>query len=156
MNVCEKGKVMKDDVCGGMYARRNENAAIRHMNNDKILMANGWSEDQAEIISNLARVRHHLHKNPPIEEGGNDYSNELEDIMGDMIELNIPIKFNYNPLDIDSIAFIYEMGESPTEDDRERIREQWSELNTSIEEYLGKIDKKYRTSYRPKGAFRVY
>ena len=36
-----------------------------------------------------------------------------------------------------------------------KLYDEWEALNDKIENYLGEIDKKYKTSYRPTGATRV-
>lgn len=154
------------------YERRRENAVSRNIKNEEVAVANGMTQEQAELISELCSMRHNLHSN--IEHLVYDSSEELKEL----IELNIRLKdsglepMDFVPLDasdefdsIDYIDVLLEVEDVP-EDEEERkewytdktfkIHEQWDDMNRKIEAYLSEIDGKYNTKYAPTGALRIF
>lgn len=161
------------------YDRRRENAAQRNIVNSEIAVANGMTEEQAELITRLCALRHELHTNIDSLVTGED-NNRIEERL---IKLNSDIReaglapmshipaYTDDYIDIDSMACITEDPEAYGEDMPERgtdewqqwhnrvsgrIYEQWSELHGKIEDYLRSIDNKYNTSFCPTGAQRLY
>lgn len=154
------------------YERRRENAVARNIKNGEVAVANGMTQEQAELISELCSMRHNLHSN--IEHLVYDSSKELREL----IELNIRLKdsglepMDFVPLDaydefasIDYIDVLLEMEDVPEDEEGRKewytdktfmIHEQWDELNRKIEAYIARIDEKYNTKYAPTGALRIF
>ena len=156
------------------YFRRNENAARRNEQNKEIAVDNGMSEDWANLINELCRVRHKLHCN--IDTLVNSSEGTATEIRNSLRDINTELKeggYKYidslpsnkgDYIDIDSIDDIMEIEDLPSDFDErdkylseryEEIYDQWSEVNSTIEAYLRSIDKKYGTSWCPTGTHRM-
>ena len=157
------------------YDRRRENAEERNARNEVIAVTNGIGEHEAELISELCRIRHNMHCN--IASLVNDTSNSS--IEKDLVSIHDRINASTLPhisygkydrcdegcLDIEDIQSMYEYEDVPEEDaERQdwydenyaRIYNDWEALNDIIEEYLrNDIDKKYGTSFAPTGVLRL-
>lgn len=144
----------------------------RNIKNEEVAVANGMTQEQAELISELCSMRHNLHSN--IDQMLYDSSKELREL----IELNIRLKdsglepMDFVPLDasdefasIDYIDVLLEMEDVPEDEEGRKewyadktfmIHEQWDDMNRKIEAYIARIDEKYNTKYAPTGALRIF
>ena len=158
------------------YEYRRESAAARNIENERIAIENGMTEEQAGIVSDLCSARHKLHSNIRhlVEDGNYDgIGRTLMRINSELYQHNlgsidgIPTSYDgYDDyIDIEDMPFIYETEQLPEDDSeresyldekREEIYEQWEELNSKIENYLSEMDKKYKTSFCPTGALRTF
>lgn len=157
------------------YEYRRESAAARNIENERIAIENGMTEEQAGLVGELCSARHNMHCNIShlVEEGSYEGINRtLMRINSELYQHNlgsidgIPTSCDGDDyIDIDDMPIIYETEQLPEDDSeresyldekREEIYEQWEELNGKIENYLSEIDKKYKTSYCPTGALRVF
>ena len=153
------------------YERRRENAVSRNIKNEDIAVANGMTQEQAELISELCSLRHRIHSS--VDRLVEDNSEATRDLIGVNARIDesglkamdfIPTDTS-DYIDIDDINTLYETEEIPEDDEERRkwradktayICEQWYELNRSIERYLAEIDKKYNTHFAPTGALRIF
>lgn len=158
------------------YDCRRESAAKRNAENEKIAVENGMTEEQASLISDLCSLRHELHTNMDAVA----MSDENLRVKQRLVKLNSRIRetglepmsfipaYNEGYIDIDSICELdtYDDVEVPEpgtqeyqdwyDDEYARIYEELSNLNDRIEKYLGDIDAKFGTSFRPTGALRIF
>lgn len=155
------------------YDRRRENAAKRNADNEAILIEAGWSESDAELISKVCSLRHEMHSNmDAIVKNGSQGSEALRNLN----ELNIVLENRGLPViedliceeDMDDMdGLIYYYGDAPADHESEefeewydkeyqRIYDELSECNESVEHYLKSIDEKYGTHFAPIGAQRLY
>lgn len=127
------------------------------------------TEEQYDAISRLCSLRHELHTNMD-----SVIVNDCSGIMRRLCELaskmhrlglkpikGIPVD---DCIDIDSIEELEEWEEWPNPDTQEwqekfdeaygRIYGELEDLNSNIEDWLGDIDKKYGTKFKPTGALR--
>lgn len=154
------------------YDYRRESAACRNLANEEIAVANGMSENDASLVSELCSVRHDFHSDMDMLVKSTAACSELikriMDIEGRINTSSLP------PLDIVSIlgdiddmdGLIYDYGDDVPEDHNseefqnwydenfERVYDELSEINKSIEKYIDNIDKKYNTTWCPSGALR--
>ncbi len=158
------------------YERRRKNADERNANSAAIAVEHGMTEEEADLIWDLCRVRHEMHTH--IDSLVYSQSNtlihkELISIRVKINETNLP-ELSYEQYDkcdegcigIDDIDGLYEYDDVPEsgtpewqnwyDDNYARIYNDWEELNTIIEKYLQEIDKKYCTAFAPTGALRVF
>lgn len=154
------------------YEYRRESAAARNLNNEKIAVEHGMSEEQAEFISKLCAIRHEFHCNmDSLVKGGdnNSIADEIETIEEEINESGLPkLNVSLRLLDIDDIdGLIYEYGENVPEDhdsqefqdwyddNYHRIYSELAEINKNIEKYLANIDSLYGTHWCPTGKLRI-
>lgn len=135
---------------------------------------NGLTDEQCDALESLARVRHELHAN----KDKIIYNDEMR-LKNELIKVNIELEnaglepMDFVPtdesdyIDIDSISDLIDFcdgnpfPESGTKEWQDRYDEEYfrisgelEELNSKIEKYLGMIDQKYGTNYRPTGMSR--
>lgn len=155
------------------YAYRREAAARRAADNEQIAVEHGMTEEQAELISELCRLRHELHTNMnKVTRSDNDLR-----IKEQLVKLNAAIRESglkpaecmpsdeTDYIDIDDIDLLLDLCEWPESGTREwqdkyddeysRIYGELEQLNNDIEKYLAEIDKQYGTSWCPTGALRI-
>lgn len=154
------------------YEYRRESAAARNLNNEKIAVEHGMSEEQAELISELCAIRHEFHCNmDSLVKGGDNNSivDEIETIEEEINESGLPqLNVSLRLLDIDDIdGLIYEYGDNVPEDHDSqefhdwyddnyyRIYSELAEINKNIEKYLDNIDSQYGTHWCPTGKLRM-
>lgn len=152
------------------YDYRRESAAARNLNNEKIAVEHGMSEEQAELISKLCAVRHEFHCNIDsiVKSADNDSMSDIVEIEKSINESGLPeLDIVSMLLDIDDLdGLIYEYGDDVPEHDSQefqdwyddnyaRIYSELEEINNNIEIYLSNIDAKYGTHWCPTGALRV-
>ena len=156
-----------------MYAEK------RNSENREKGTENGLTDEQADALESMARARHNMHSNI----GSLVRSSENRDCERDLIRANAKLReaglptvpsipsYEDDYIDIDDLDFIiYELAEEynmPDRDEEEekwqswydeiysKLYDEWEALNDKIENYLGEIDEKYGTSYRPTGATRI-
>ena len=155
------------------YEYRREAAARRAADNEQIAVEHGMTENQAELISELCRLRHELHTNmDKVTVNDADLC-----IKSRLVKLNAAIRESgLKPaecmpsdegdyIDIDDIDVLYECDEWPEsgtqewqdkyDDEYARIYSELEKLNGDIEKYLAEIDKQYGTKWCPTGALRI-
>lgn len=156
------------------YEYRREAAASRNAKNEKIAVENGMTEQQADLISRLCSLRHELHCcMDDIVKGGDIASDILERfslLEDEMEKIGLPelgVSGSLEDLD-DMDGLIYYYGEDVPEDhdsdefkdwydeEYQRIYNELSNIHDSIEHYLKEIDEKYKTSFCPTGALRIF
>lgn len=159
------------------YDRRRENAAKRNNQNEEIAIANGMSEDEASLISQLCSERHYIHSNMNnFAISGEQYNfYELLEIQKKIMDTDLP-KLDFgrfgglDMIDIDDMANLieYDLNDDEPEDHASEEWQEWyddnasrilddlEELNTMIEDYLTTIDNKYNTHFAPTGAQRIF
>lgn len=156
------------------YAYRRESAARRNADNEVVAVEHGMTEEQAELISDLCRLRHELHTNMDrVTRSDTDLR-----IKAQLVAANAAIKESgLTPVpciptdegdyididDIDLLQEIEEWPESHTDEWQEKWNEEYSriydeleQLNSDIEHYLADIDKQYGTAWCPSGALRIF
>lgn len=156
------------------YEYRREAAAARNAKNESIAVENGMTEQQADLISRLCSLRHELHCSmDDIVKGCDDKSNiraRFASLEERMEEIGLPELGISNSLaDLDDMdGLIYDYGEDVPEDhdsdefkawyseEYQRIYGELSDIHDSIEKYLKEIDAKYKTSFCPTGALRIF
>lgn len=161
------------------YDYRRESAAARNFNNEKNAVNNGMTEEQAELISELASLRHEMHCNINnlVNDGTYNKIGENLALTNERIKKSgLPPVCGLNDvadviaedmasIDIDDINLLYELGQIPDDSDERdkkieeesgRISDEWYQLNQDIEKYLSEIDGKYGTCWCPTGALRNY
>jgi hypothetical protein len=141
-------------------------ASVRQSNNlNPLVESSIISEDQAELIKRVCRLRHEIHANKTDEwifdtESANYYStinniSELQSLIGHTVFTDD------EPGDYDLIYDVphddYD-GELEADDYRSwslsYIRSKIEELNNLAEEFLKDFDEKFSTNLAPTGAFR--
>ena len=156
------------------YAYRRESAARRNADNEAVAVEHGMTEEQAELISDLCRLRHELHTNMDrVTRSDTDLR-----IKAQLVAANAAIKESgLTPVpciptdegdyididDIDLLQEIEEWPESGTDEWQEKWNEEYSriydeleQLNSDIEHYLADIDRQYGTAWCPSGALRIF
>ena len=156
------------------YAYRRESAARRNADNEVVAVEHGMTGEQAELISDLCRLRHELHTNMDrVTRSDTDLR-----IKAQLVAANAAIKESgLTPVpciptdegdyididDIDLLQEIEEWPESRTDEWQEKWNEEYSriydeleQLNSDIEHYLADIDKQYGTAWCPSGALRAF
>jgi len=118
------------------------------------------NEDQHNILSEIANMRHTLHvsdkslyntQSSLYEEG----FRWLESINDRLQNLELPkIKFKNNWEDYPTNMDVAYRVADNEEDNLSLFYEFHNQLNTDIENYLSEIDKKHNTNYSPTGKFR--
>lgn len=156
------------------YDYRRGSAARRNVTNETVAMEHGMTEEQAELISDLCRMRHELHTNMDkvtTSDANLQLKRRLVKLSSQMVAAGLP-KVPCLPsdetdyIDIDDIDELYEIDEWPEsgtqawqdkyDDEYTRIYGELEKLNQEIEAYLADIDKQYATSWCPTGALRVF
>lgn len=155
------------------YEYRREAAARRAADNEQIAVEHGMTEEQAELISELCRLRHELHTNmDKVTVSDADLR-----IKSKLVKLNAAIRESglkpaecmpsdeSDYIDIDDIDVLYECDEWPEsgtqewqdkyDDEYARIYSELEQLNSDIEKYLTEIDKQYGTKWCPTGVLRI-
>ncbi len=154
------------------YRYRNESAANYSMNNERVAVENGMTEEQVKAISKLCSIRHYFHCNiehiAKSDEG--KILNKLVQINSELRELGLPYMdfipaYDDDYIDIDTISERAEFArlEGNVIDDYqewydenfEEVYEELSNLHKLIENYIKSIDEKYHTSWTPTGALRI-
>ena len=155
------------------YEYREKAAARRAADNEQIAVEHGMTEEQAELISELCRLRHELHTNMDKVTINDSYIKikpELVDIARKIDDAGLPqvpcipvAEGDY--IDIDDIDELFECDEWPEsgtqewqdkyDDEYARIYGELEQLNSDIEKYLAEIDKQYGTKWCPTGALRI-
>lgn len=153
------------------YRYRREAAERRNERNEAVAYINGMSEPQAELISDMCRIRHEFHCNM---DGNVFHGDDIPEI----IRINNEIRASGLPYietlpsdvcdfyeDFCDFDTLLEIEKVPEDDDE---REEWyqekyeeiynklGDLNDKIEKYLGEIDRKYKTSFAPSGYLRIF
>ena len=141
------------------YAYRRESAARRNADNEVVAVEHGMTGEQAELISDLCRLRHELHTNMDrVTRSDTDLR-----IKAQLVAANAAIKESgLTPVpciptdegdyididDIDLLQEIEEWPESGTDEWQEKWNEEYSriydeleQLNSDIEHYLADIDR---------------
>lgn len=155
------------------YDRRRENAEQRNGQNEKIALSNGMTECQAELISELCRLRHELHTNMnavTLNDSNRGIKSQLVKLAQQIEQSGLP-KVPSIPtgecdyIDIDEINELLEYDEWPEPDTQEwqnkyddeysRIYGELEQLNKDIEAYLADIDKRYSTHWCPTRTLRM-
>ena len=167
------GILDKEAYWGKMMYAEERNAKSREKGAE-----NGLTDEQADALESMARARHNMHTNID----SLVRSSESRNCERDLIRANAKLReaglptvpsipsYEGDYIDIDDLDFIiYELAEEynmPDRDEEEekwqswydeiysKLYDEWEALNDKIENYLGKIDEKYKTSYRPTGATR--
>lgn len=151
---------------------RRRYAERKMIENQIIGIKNGMTEEQTNLIEELCSLRHELHTNKE----KIAYSDADLRIMSRLVDLNADIQesglkpidtiptYKGDYIDIDTIDLLQEIEEWPESGTQEwqdkydtefsRIMGELEDLNSTIENYLGDIDKKYGTHYRPTGMTR--
>ena len=141
------------------YARRNENASKRMIENSKNDLL---TKEQHEAIALLCRARHELHSNQ-----AHAITEDYRGLKQAIVTANIaicenklaPMSFcpvdSSDYIDIDSLCEI-EYEEDEYDSEYERISSELENLNSRIENYLRQIDAMYNTNYAPTGALRIF
>ena len=155
------------------YAYRREAAARRAADNEQTAVEHGMTEEQAELISKLCRLRHELHTNmDKVAVSDADLR-----IKSQLVKMNAAIResglkpaecipqWEDDYIDIDDIDLLFETDEWPEsgtqewqdkyDDEYARIYGELEQLNSDIEKYLAEIDKQYGTKWCPTGALRI-
>lgn len=174
------GFLSKDD-----YFRREINAEHRNLKNCEIAVDNGMSEEEADNIVKLCRLRHELHTSmDSVVTSINDNKSLIDglfDVIEDLKQSDDPIKIYMGwsdgcPDDMETVLETPEEYGAPySRDDKEyddwsqtkdhdkwyadvysELYEDWSYIHKEIEDYLRSIDKKYHTNFCPTGALRIY
>ena len=159
------------------YEQRAFSASKRMAENAK---NDSLTSEQHEVIASLCSYRHNLHSSMDriCQNDENGQKNELIRINSLLKEVGLtPMDFcgvnvGEDYIDIDdmqeSIFFAKEDGTYIDEDEHPQEYQDWyddtyheimqklEDLNTNIEKYLYEIDKKYKTSYCPTGALRIF
>lgn len=155
------------------YEYRRESAARRAADNEAIAIEHGMTEEQAELISELCRLRHELHTNMDAvttSDADLRLKSKLVSVSAQIVESGLP-KVPCLPcdesdyIDIDDIDVLYECEKWPDSGTQEwqdkydeeyyRIYGELEQLNKDIEAYLADIDKQYGTHWCPTGALRI-
>ena len=153
------------------YEYRRMAAAQRNLENETIAIANGLTEEQADAISSLCSLRHELHSNmnTMVDNDYNHIKDRLYELTVKMHKLGLePIKgipYCDGCIDILEMEELYEIEDWPNPDTQEwqdkydeesgRIYRELEDLNDKIEDWLGEIDEKYGTKFKPTGALRI-
>ena len=146
------------------YDCRRESAIRKNLDNEKIAVKNGLTEEQAELISDLCSVRHKMHCS-----GDSMYLTESADYilweelsrLISLIEKSGLEKVRFRhlfvnfPSDIDREYELIDDNDESEEQNRELISQWMSDLNEDIEEYLRNIDRNYNTTFAPSGFQRL-
>ncbi len=157
----------------GYYERQARNVALKNEDNRKILIENGGTEEQADMLEELGALRHRIHSTDinSLAIGENEDVNKLYEgqINEELENVGLPTLITtesplYNTQDTDDIIadYLEEDIDDLTDEDKEKYTEQivkewakWKEkVNGEIEDYLAKIDEKYKTKYKPTGTLR--
>nr|DAG06847.1 MAG TPA: Cpf1/RNA Complex FUNCTION-RNA complex.49A [Caudoviricetes sp.] len=156
------------------YEHRSNNAALRNARNAQKAIANGMTEEQADLITQLCGLRHDFHCNMEkiaeyIESKG-EFLRKFRSWEAEAEKENLPELFISGKLeDIDEIEGLEDYyGEDVPEDndsdeykewyseEYSRIYDELSELHKKIERYLKSIDEQYNTEFCPTGIQRIY
>lgn len=154
------------------YDARRENAVERNMESSAVGIANGMTEEQADVMERMCCLRHRIHSDKPIVSDDGNIREILAELILDTIAVgldwdklhNIPIEDYGEPfVNIDTMDEVYEMYDAP-EDGREdwtashmaRISSEWESVNGQIEDFMRDVDARYGTSYAPTGKQRIY
>ena len=143
---------------------------------------NGLTDEQADALESMTRARHNMHTNIDslVSSSENrDCERDLIRANAKLREAGLPTvpsipSYEGDYIDIDSFDIIMydtdiakeEYGMPDKYENEEawqewydrmygRLYDKWEAINDKIEKYLGEIDEKYKTSYRPTGATRV-
>lgn len=166
-----EGRVMFSRLDKRAYEGRKEFAANRNAKNKEIGMANGLTEEQADLLEELTALRHELHTNQEFHFTGNsDILQRLVSLNSRMEEEGIAMPFiptdESDYIDIDDVNVLMEIGDDVPEsgtdeyaawyaDEFARVYDEIEDLNKDIEQFLGQIDEAYGTSYKPGGHTRA-
>lgn len=146
-------------VKNNIFEQRKESASIRMMNNAKIKTL---SPAQHEIIAETCKMRHELHcSDDELYNGESLFCGEATNWIDN---INLRLK----KLKLSIIEYMPRIEEYPsaedkycgliTEDEEEENKEKFYvmmiKLNSSIEEWLTKIDNEFLTNYAPTGTQR--
>ena len=170
------GILDKEAYWGKMMYAEERNAKSREKGAE-----NGLTDEQADALESMARARHNMHTNIDslVSSSENrDCERDLIRANAKLREAGLPTVSSI-PLDeddyinIDSFDIIMydtdiakeEYGMPDKYENEEawqewydrmygRLYDKWEAINDKIENYLGEIDEKYGTSYRPTGATR--
>lgn len=155
------------------YERQARNVELKNKDNREILLENGGTEEQADELENLGALRHRIHSiNVNSLAVGDNYdikeldlgniSSKLEEV--GLFSISTTESPLYTTQDTDDVIADY-LGkdiDNLTKEDKEKFNNEvvemwakWKEkVNNEIEDYLSKIDTKYKTHYKPTGALR--
>ena len=163
--------MLKDDI----YFKKQSFISKKMKVNSCIALENGLSEEQIDFIENVCTMRHLMHTNIyalyNVQNAMYDkLSIWLYNLRDDIIKFNLPkIKFSVdlNFVDnsstwdeIDSLDFACESEEEI--EAKEKARQKYEaqaildyyEIHDDVENWLRKVDKKYKTEYAPSGMSR--
>ncbi len=151
------GKLKKEK-----YERKREWAANRMEKNKEITTL---TEEQHDILSDLASFRHELHINQfalyNSEHSQNPKFNKYIDTINDKLkEAKLPsislIKIEDIPSTEDRYNGIIDNTDEAENKNRNEALRIAEEINSNIEKYLRAIDEKHGTDYAPSGASRIF
>lgn len=157
-----------------VFDKRAISASRRMMDNAEKGLEKGLTKQQADALAKLAAARHQFHTNSDAVIKGLDSGDQAKkNLLDAIIEINeaklpplngIPyniISDHDGYIDIDAISELPDiLGQEGVDwnflDEYSRISDEVSKANSFIEKYLGEIDEKYGTSYKPTGTFRNF
>lgn len=124
---------------------------------------NGMPEEQALVLGNLCRIRHIMHCNmDALYFSEYSYHDELVGYleggiheMLDDVDLDNDLIWYTDDLDTDEVCIDLDYSEKETDEAYIAVIEFMNKVNNEIEQYLLKIDKKYKTKFCPTGHARL-
>lgn len=150
-----------------VYEGKDRWAEEYHLKNEKIAIANGATEEQANAISRLCNDRHYIHCYSErvffaeSADGQNIADMLSKETETDNTGINInrylkkaglePIKYTYNFVDDTENDMTYEFGEMSREEAEEKTNKVMKQYNEDILAYLRGFDEKYNTKFTPIG-----
>lgn len=162
------------------YEAKAKYAENKARNNEKIALENGMTQEQVDVIDDITRLRHDLHST----DSASIFNDQVEDpdsynyFFDDIAEENYVNtqlkKVGLPELKLpswDTHFTEWDFDEEVKERGIEKFSKEWEELrseylsnltedlekaNTAIENWLGAIDKKYGTQYKPTGKSRIF
>lgn len=157
ISIYKEGKIPKE-----IYDKRRDSFYNR-MNTNKTNVK-GLNDNQYNLLINIAKMRHEIHSNPKQlynSESSNykEYSNWLDEINNKLTKNKLPkIKWSVDldalPNSIDRYENIISNTDEAEEKNLSLFYSEHNKINEDIENYLGKIDKKYKSNFKPTGVFR--
>lgn len=167
----------KEAYWGKMMYAEKRNAENREKGTE-----NGLTDEQADALESMTRARHNMHTNIDslVSSSENrDCERDLIRANAKLREAGLPTvpsipSYEGDYIDIDSFDIIMydtdiakeEYGMPDKYENEEawqewydkmygRLYDKWEAINDKIENYLGEIDEKYGTSYKPTGITRI-
>lgn len=148
-----------------VYEGKDRWAEEYHLKNEKIAIANGATEEQANAISRLCNDRHYIHcHSEDVFFAESADGQNIADMLSKEAETdpwngNIneyltkagldPIKYTYDFVDDTENDMTYEFSEMSREEAEEKTKKVMEQYNEDILAYLREFDKKYNTKFTP-------